>query len=263
MNIRERLLEIPELKIQKELVQMNPDQLNEYVGVLNAFIENYPAKEKELKEALAAEKYQLFFKHLISIKDMLAFIHADDLAEECDKQSRKLINVKHEKIEAYITYFLSTVSMLSIDIQMAVYLDGEKETNQAAGAGEELKSEGKRILAVDDNVFFLNILKEALRDTEHNLTCVTSGIAALKYLQNHRPNLYILDIEMPDMDGYELAQKIRSYGKKAPIIFLTGNASKEYVTRAMKSGAVDFITKPINKEYVQQRISKHIQTHLL
>ncbi|MDR0795765.1 MAG: response regulator [Tannerella sp.] len=262
MKIRERLLEIPELNIQQQLVQMSNAQLDEYIQTLNSFVEGFPSKEKEIQDDLSANEDRSFFKRLISIKDMLISIHADELAEECKTQIDKLQFAKHEKIEAYTTYFLSTLAMLSIDIQMAVHADGEEETHpvEAVKDTEKSKADGKSILAVDDNTYFLDILKDALRDTEYHLACVTSGSAALRYLQNHRPDLYILDIEMPEMDGYQLARSIRSRGMKAPVIFLTGNASKEYVAKAVKAGAADFIIKPINKEHVQQRINKHIQT---
>jgi CheY-like chemotaxis protein len=258
MNIRERLLEIPELKIQQRLVQMDDVQLNKYINVLNSFVESFPNKEKEIQDDLSAYDEKTFFKHLIGIKDMLFSIHADELAAECKTQTTKLIHVKHEKIEAYMTYFLSTLAMLSIDIQMAVHIASEEET-QPIEDTEKTKTDRKSILAVDDDTYSLDVLRDALQETEYNLACVTSGVAALRYLQNHRPDLYILDIEMPEMDGYELAQNIRSYGMKAPIIFLTGNATKEYVERAIKAGAADFIVKPINNEFVQKKISKYIQ----
>jgi CheY-like chemotaxis protein len=94
------------------------------------------------------------------------------------------------------------------------------------------KRDKKTVLAVDDAAFFLNILKKYVSGTGHKLICVNSGDAALKYLVAHDPDLFILDIEMPEMNGYELAQKIRNEGKKAPIIFLTGNAKREDVVKA-------------------------------
>jgi DNA-binding response OmpR family regulator len=63
---------------------------------------------------------------------------------------------------------------------------------------------------------------------------------------------------MPKLDGYDLAKKIKESGHTAPIIFLTANATKEYVIKAVNSGAVDFIVKPPNTEYVLARIAKHI-----
>jgi CheY-like chemotaxis protein len=266
MTIRERLLEINELNIEHKLIQMNTVELYEYVDALNTFVDNFPAAESELRVALADNDYPSFSKHLVCIRDMLYDIYADELAAACEKQIKGLVNVKHEKAEAFMIYLLTTLSMLSIDIQMAVYKDDTEDVDESASTDESAAgntsetsaASAKSILAVDDNTFFLDNLKATLQDTNYKLTCVTSGIAALRYLQNRRPDLFILDIEMPEMDGYELAHKIRAYRKKAPIIFLTGNATKEYVTKAIKAGAADFIVKPIDKKYVLERIEKHI-----
>jgi CheY-like chemotaxis protein len=98
-----------------------------------------------------------------------------------------------------------------------------------------------------------------LSDTRYILTCVSSGRDALKYLEKHQPDIFLLDIEMPGMDGYELAARIKESGQKAPIIFLTGNAKKEHLARAVKSGAVDFIIKPINKDVLLAKIHKYLR----
>ena len=114
----------------------------------------------------------------------------------------------------------------------------------------------KKILAVDDADIILHILNTFLRGGQYKLTSTTSGVAALSFLKKHRPDLFILDIEMPGMDGYELAQKIRAGGQTAPIIFLTGNSTEESVIKAMQVGAADFIAKPINKVKLLERIAK-------
>lgn len=259
MTIRERLLEISELELDQVLIKMRDNELHAYIKTLNKFIVNFPKREGELKQALEKQDYIAFSRCLVMIKDMLIDINACRLAEECQKQIDKLAQIKHEKIEAYMNYFLSLLAMLSIDIQMAVY----KDENEAAGepppeAATEQNDGKKSILAVDDNSFFLDTLKTILRGSDYKLTCVTSGMAALRYLQKNRPDLFILDIEMPEMNGYELAGKIRAYGKKAPIIFLTGNATRDYVLKAMNAGAADFIIKPINQKHVLERIDKFI-----
>ncbi len=116
----------------------------------------------------------------------------------------------------------------------------------------------RSILAVDDTEFFLRTLKSILQGTHYKLTCTTSGSKALKFLQKTHPNLFILDIDMPDMNGYELAQKIRASGQTAPIIFLTGNPTRESVEKALRLGATDFIAKPICRAQVLARITKFI-----
>ena len=259
MSVRERLLGIPELNVVQKLIGMSDNQLRDYIQSLSSFVEVFPEQETALRAALEEKDYLAFSKHLVTLKDMLLQIYADGMAEECQKQINGLINLNHERIEAYMTYCLSTAAMLSIDIQMAIY----NEDNAEDARSDEIIAEPDNgrcgILAVDDNPYFLDILKSTLQDTDYKLTCLTSGEAVLKYLNNRDPDLFILDIDMPDMDGYELAQKIKELGKNAPIIFLTGNAKREYVVKAVEVGAVDFIIKPINKKQVLERINRACQ----
>ena len=262
MSVRERLHKISDLEVTQKLMQMSDAQLNEYIKVLNSFVENFPAQETKLRAALRAKDYLSISKCLSTIGEMLNNIHADDMAAECLKQTSKLKDMDLNKVEAYLTYLLASVSLLSIDIQMAVYKDEEEALSDKDKDKPDVIADNlgvvKSILAVDDNTFFLNTLKGYLQDATYKLTCVTSGMDALKYLQTHSPDLFILDIEMPKMDGYELAQKIKDNGQKAPIIFLTGNSTKECVLKAIKVGAADFIIKPISRQQVLERISKFI-----
>ena len=259
MTIRERLFDISELNIKRILIHMRDNQLEEYLQALNLFVESLPVLEIELKNAFEAKDYLSFSKCLVDIKDILINIYADELAEDCSKQINALTAAKPEKIQAYMTYLLSLLSMLSIDIQMAIYKDENDEDNtRTAETMDESESGKKSILAVDDSAFFLDTLKMSLLDTEYKFVGVSSGAAALKYLQNHSPDLFILDIEMPEMDGYELAQKIREHRMKAPILFLTGNATREYVHKALEAGAADFIVKPVTQRQVIERVGKFI-----
>jgi CheY-like chemotaxis protein len=259
MAIREQLLEISGLDIANKLMVMGDNDLNDYVRVLNSFVENYPACEADIKNALGEKDYIASIRNLGAVKDLLVQIHADSLVDACLKQINELANVNHKKLESFITRLLSVLSMLSIDIQMAMLRDGNsQENNQPVRVANKPKNRRASILAVDDSAFILGILKNIFHETRHILTCATNGTDALKILNDYRPDLFILDIEMPKMDGYELMNKIREGGHTAPVIFLTGNATREYVFRAVKSGAVDFITKPVDKDQVLERIAKHI-----
>jgi CheY-like chemotaxis protein len=257
----EYLYLIPELKMAWEK-PMTMNELKDYIQSLDFFIESFPVEEGKIKAALAAKDYASLSRCLLVIRDMMVAIYADELAQESQRQIYELKNVKHEKLEAFMTYFLKALSMLSIDIQMAILKNQENEQKRLAGegpvSGAVALNEKKTVLAVDDTAFFLAVLKKALQDVDLRLICVTSGMDALRYLEKHNPDVFLLDIDMPEMDGYELAGKIREIGQKAPIVFLTGNAKKENVVKAVKAGAADFIVKPINKEEILSKIGRYI-----
>lgn len=111
------------------------------------------------------------------------------------------------------------------------------------------------ILAVDDIPQNLAILKSILA-AKCKFVGVTSGEAALKYLETNIPDIYILDIDMPKMTGFELVEAIKLRRKTAPTIFLTANATIDYVTRAFALGVTDFLVKPCNEEAVTAKINK-------
>jgi len=267
---RKRLLAIPQIKLAAlEITTMSNDQLTAYVQLLAKFTETVPDQEEALKLAMENLDYVSYMQGLATIWDMLVKIRADDLAESCLKQIdgvKNLVNEKNvdnEKITAEMTRFLTALSTLSIDIQMALYQwapTAPKEPQQKAPPAQQaLSGTEKIILAVDDSPFFLTTLKRCLKDVTYKLVCLTSGDAALRFLTDHDPALFILDIEMPNMNGHELALKIRKSGHQAPLIFLTGNATEKNVRKALEAGAADFIVKPIDDTFVLNKISKYIK----
>ena len=143
------------------------------------------------------------------------------------------------------------------DAKLMINLLKEKLNDTISqSAGTDLS---KKILAVDDMPEILTSIKIAL-NSHYKVFGVTNGKAALKLLDVHNPDLFILDIDMPEMDGFELAEVIRSTVDFAeiPLIFLTGNASRERIVKAMGVGCNDFIVKPANHEVLLTKVGKYL-----
>jgi CheY-like chemotaxis protein len=117
----------------------------------------------------------------------------------------------------------------------------------------------KTILAVDDKPEILANVIAALKG-RYKVFGLTSGKAALDFLESKTPDLFILDIEMPGMDGYQLTEAIRGINKfnKTPIIFLTGNSSRSSVQRVIDVGGNDFVVKPASHEMLLTKIGKYL-----
>lgn len=113
----------------------------------------------------------------------------------------------------------------------------------------------KHILLVDDSVTSLKQASSLLHD-EYKISMVKSGEQALEFLNKIRPDLILLDVEMPEMDGFETIKAIRENEewKKIPVIFLTGNTDASTEVKCFEYGALDFITKPFVKEIAKHRI---------
>jgi len=254
-------------KLLSNISALKPDklddaQINQYEQLLVSFIESFPENEHKIKAALEAKDKELLAAQLETLCAALEKIKAVVFAS----QGREFIKIlknfdyEYEKIEAFVTVFLRSVVMLSIDIQMAKYLDEKTQASYIRKVKDNMDARKgeKTVLAVDDAALSLNMLKQNLQGEPYKLICVNSGESALQYLKNNTPDLFLLDIEMPKMNGYELAEKIRGNGYAAPIIFLTGNSAKEYVIKAIKAGASDFIVKPVYKENLTEKINKHL-----
>ncbi len=115
------------------------------------------------------------------------------------------------------------------------------------------------ILVVDDQPNNLKVISSVLGDS-YSLSFANNGPNALKILEKLEPDLILLDVMMPDMDGFEVCSRIKSdfRTKDIPVIFLTAKNDIEDIVRAFKAGAVDYITKPFNVMELKVRVSNHI-----
>lgn len=117
----------------------------------------------------------------------------------------------------------------------------------------------KHILVVDDSKFSLAFEKKVLSSI-YRVTAVTSGKQALKFLQNNSCDIILLDINMPEMDGFQTMDRIKAELKNPPpIIFLTASDDEHTESRCLKAGAIDFVTKPFSETVILSRISHALE----
>lgn len=116
------------------------------------------------------------------------------------------------------------------------------------------------ILVVDDDKTNLALAQKILTP-RYRIAASNSGRGALKYLENHQPELILLDINMPDMDGFEVMERIRLQEdtKTIPIIFLTADNLAETEVKCFQMGAMDFVTKPFVPDILLSRVDKTIE----
>ena len=112
------------------------------------------------------------------------------------------------------------------------------------------------ILVVDDDTSNLRMASHILSSEKMRVSCLKSGEEAICFLQEQRPDLILLDIHMPGMDGFETIAAVRGDEKTAdiPVIFLTADDDSETETRGLKAGAMDFIKKPFVPEVLLLRV---------
>ncbi|MBU2512722.1 response regulator [bacterium] len=115
------------------------------------------------------------------------------------------------------------------------------------------------ILIVDDDTINIDILLEALQD-EYRLGIAKNGIKALEYVNNTKPDLILLDIMMPELNGFDVCERLKSSDdtKDIAIIFLTALQDTANKYKGFELGAVDYITKPFNIVEVKARVQTHL-----
>ncbi|HEU5406165.1 MAG TPA: response regulator, partial [Nitrospira sp.] len=119
-----------------------------------------------------------------------------------------------------------------------------------------------KLLLVDDNERNLMALSEALRREDVDVLCAKSGLEALELLLTHGVALAIIDVQMPEMDGFELAELMRGAerAKHVPIIFVTaGSRDAERRFRGYEAGAVDFLYKPIEPAVLKSKVAVFLE----
>jgi len=115
-----------------------------------------------------------------------------------------------------------------------------------------------KILIVDDDAYYLTFLKAILNKINAHVLIAESGEKALPLIEQNDFALAILDIQMPDMDGFELASRIRSLQNRdlVPIIFLTSYFSDEIqMFKGYDNGAIDYLVKPVNKTIFVNKVN--------
>ncbi len=124
---------------------------------------------------------------------------------------------------------------------------------------------GCKVLVVDDVAANRNILTTTLESAGYSVFVAPHGMGALKVVKINEPDLILLDVLMPGMDGFEVCEKLKAdeSTRRIPIIFITANDGTESVVRGFQAGAVDFISKPFKAEEALARVATHLQINRL
>ncbi len=121
--------------------------------------------------------------------------------------------------------------------------------------------ENDLVLIVDDNALNIQVIANLLEENNYDIAVATNGREALEFLTEDQPELILLDIMMPDIDGYEVCRRIKRHKnyQKIPIIFLTAKATTEDLVEGFSVGAVDYVTKPFESLELLARVRTHIE----
>jgi len=118
-----------------------------------------------------------------------------------------------------------------------------------------------KILIVDDIVQNIQIIGKILSDTNYNVSYATDGVSAIEKVNNINFDLILLDIMMPEMDGFEVCRQLKQNekSKDIPIIFLTAKTDENSIIEGFLSGGQDFVSKPFHSQELLARIKTHLK----
>jgi len=266
---RERLYSIHGLTVSGTIDKMSDRQLEMYVDSINSFIDRFPVQANKLQEAVENQAKAAVITGIFApLCDTLNRLHAGGIVKEYRNKIDTLLKVAnpdYDSLEAVVENFIHAVNTLSIEIQMASHKGAAAASaapRQAAPSQPQAKQifsrKGSKILAVDNAIMYLNTLKKLLENAPYDLFCTTSCTEAMEYVSKERPDLILLDIEMPEMDGYELARRIKQSGSRAPIIFITANSERQYVDKAVEVGAVGLLMKPLRSNQLLAKLAEFV-----
>ena len=112
-----------------------------------------------------------------------------------------------------------------------------------------------KILLAEDDRDFGNILSQYISISGYDVILARDGKEAWELFGQNKPDMCVLDVMMPEMDGFTLGEKIKQSNPEMPVIFLTAKSLKEDIVRGLKIGADDYITKPFDPEVLILRIN--------
>ncbi len=112
-----------------------------------------------------------------------------------------------------------------------------------------------KVLIAEDDIDFGNILSQYVSISGHQVSLTRNGKEAWKGFTEEKPDICVLDVMMPEMDGFSLAEKIRQKDPGMPFVFLTAKTLKEDIVKGLKIGADDYITKPFDPEVLILRLN--------
>ena len=120
------------------------------------------------------------------------------------------------------------------------------------------------IVSIDDDQDFLNLIQRLLGNKEYQVITADNGQDGLKIIKEKKPNLILLDIQMKDIDGYQICTQLQADEETAliPVIFVTVLEDEQDKAKAFAVGAVDYLVKPLQKEALLQKVRKHVVTDM-
>lgn len=121
-------------------------------------------------------------------------------------------------------------------------------------------SQKAKILIVDDEPFNVDVLQQELEDLNYQILTAANGQDALDKIRSQQPDLILLDLMMPVLDGFAVLSQIKADNdlRDIPVIIVSAADDSKSIVKGIKQGADDYITKPIDAEHLKKKVKEHL-----
>jgi adenylate cyclase len=121
-------------------------------------------------------------------------------------------------------------------------------------------SQKAKILIVDDEPFNVDVLQQELDELEYHIITASNGKEALDQIRKHQPDLILLDLMMPILDGFAVLSEIKGDHslRDIPVIIVSAADDSKSIVKGIKQGADDYITKPIDADHLKMKVKEHL-----
>ena len=121
-------------------------------------------------------------------------------------------------------------------------------------------SQKAKVLIVDDEPFNVDVLQQELEELEHHILTASNGKEALDQIRKHQPDLILLDMMMPVLDGFAVLSEIKGDNslRDIPVIIVSAADDSKSIVKGIKQGADDYITKPIDTDHLKKKLREHL-----
>ncbi|MCL2619600.1 MAG: response regulator [Defluviitaleaceae bacterium] len=248
-----------------KILPMEMEQLEDYCGLLNDFVDGLYQQESGLKTSVSTRNYDSALKWIAVVGESLSQIHADDLAQNCTKQVEiyeESTEADGEKIETFVDFLLNNLDILAGDI-IGLKLPKKPVAEEYNGDIEGIvyfseEECEKNILLINDTRIFLEKFRVSLGGTGYGLIGAVDGDAALSFMKGNKPDILMVDDQIPNFNAIDFARKVRGWGYETTLIMLTSDIDKGYMAKALSAGYTDFVIKPIITAKVLEKIAKYL-----
>ncbi len=224
-----------------------------YREMLQSYLKN--SRLDEIRTHFTDEKWEDYRIAVHALKSTSLSIGAKELSEAAKELESAAKEGRISEIKANHATVMADYERLLFLLKEELDDGSEKQTEI------EVQDEiHEQILVVDDDSLNLMVAQKLLGDT-YRIACVKSGAEALEYLKKATPNLILLDLHMPEMDGFEVMKRIMQDERKKeiPVVFLTADNDREAEIEGFRLGAQDFIKKPFVADIMLERINRILE----